>query len=114
MHKTREIILLDHFTEQFGEQSYLGPWLRENRDAIVADIRNDLPVDIVLPAAARRQAERILSDARDAAKLLRAASLAEAEALRAQTQRQCDQQRQIIADLIRRHAEEAARALARL
>ena len=114
MTKTAEIAALDKFIAQLGPASYLGPWLRDNRAAIVADIQNDLPVDIMLPQAARREARDIVTAAKLEAASLRKAAEDTAASLRSQAQRQCDQQRQIVADLIRRHAEEAARALGRL
>ena len=55
MTKSREIELLDATIKTFGENSYLGPWLRENRDSIVADIQNDCSVDLMLPGHAYRQ-----------------------------------------------------------
>jgi HAMP domain-containing protein len=47
----------------FGPDSYLGPWLKENRDAIATDIRNDHPVDLMLPAAAYRRGQETLAQA---------------------------------------------------
>jgi len=57
MTKQQEIELLDKTIAAFGPQSYLGPWLAENRGAIVADITADLPLDrIVMPSEAMRLA----------------------------------------------------------
>jgi hypothetical protein len=111
MTKTAEIAALDRFIARLGPHSYLGPWLADNRDAIVADIQNDLPVNILLPGAARQQARDILGEARQEVARVIGETRASTDALRAQTQRQCDQQRQSVADAIRRHAEEAARTL---
>jgi lambda repressor-like predicted transcriptional regulator len=111
MTKQQEIAALDKFIAQLGTDSYLGPWLRDNRVAIVADIKNDLPVEVLMPNAARREAQDIVNAARREGESLRKAAEDAAANLRAATQRQCDQQRQIVADVIRRHAEEAARAL---
>lgn len=114
MTKQAEIEALDRFIARLGTASYLGPWLADNRASIVADITNDLTPNVLLPGAARRDARDIVAAAKAEANSLRASAEASAANLRAATQRQCDQQRQIVADLIRRHAEEAARALGRL
>jgi cell division septum initiation protein DivIVA len=114
MTKQQEIAALDRFIAQLGTASYLGPWLADNREAIVADIKNDLSVSPLLPGAAHKVSAQLLADARTQSTALVEAAREQADALRAQAQRQCDQQRQIVADLIRRHAEEAARALGRL
>jgi len=114
MTKSQEIAALDKFIAQLGTASYLGPWLADARAEIVRDITSDIAPSAQLPGAARRDARDIVAAAKAEADSLRQAAESTAAGLRAQTQRQCDQQRQIVADLIRRHAEEAARALGRL
>jgi hypothetical protein len=111
MTKSQEIAALDAFIAKLGTASYLGPWLADNRAAIVADITNDLCVNILLPGVAQRQARDTVEAARLEANHLRKAAEDAAANTRAATQRQCDQQRQIVADLIRRHTDEAVRAL---
>lgn len=48
MTKTQEIKLLDKMIKQFGEDSYIGPWLKMLRLSIVYAIENDLPVDLTV------------------------------------------------------------------
>ena len=64
MTKQQEIAVLDSMIAKLGPNSYLGPWLADNREAIVSDINNDLPVEPMLPGAARRHASDILIGAR--------------------------------------------------
>jgi cell division septum initiation protein DivIVA len=111
MTKAAEIAALDSFIAKLGTASYLGPWLADNREAIVADIRNDLPVDILLPRAAVRKAEETVAVAKqDAARIVREAQ-DRAQQLRTEAQAQCDTQRRVVADIIARHCAEAQRAL---
>lgn len=68
MTKTDEIALLDATIKRFGEQSYLGPWLAEIRQDLVADISNDVSPTPLLPSKARTHARLIVEKAeRDAA-----------------------------------------------
>jgi len=71
MTKAHEIEMLDSAIRTFGVNSYLGPWLADNRDAIVADIQSDLAVEPMLPGAARAEAVTILAAARAEAARLR-------------------------------------------
>lgn len=64
MTKAREIEILDATAAQLGPHSYLGPWLTDSRSSIVADIANDVCIDVPMPGAARREALAILEDAR--------------------------------------------------
>lgn len=41
MTKTQEIKELDRMIKKFGLDSYIGPWLKESRPAIVWAIEND-------------------------------------------------------------------------
>jgi hypothetical protein len=69
MTKAQEIAALDAFIAKLGTASYLGPWLADNRAAIVTDITDTSPS----AAAGRRAVE-----ARD----IVAAAKAEADSLR--------------------------------
>ena len=64
MTKAQEIAILDRAIAQLGPQSYLGPWLTESRLSIVADITNDVCIEVPLPGAARRDGAAILEAAR--------------------------------------------------
>ena len=65
MTKAAEIELLKKTIAAFGPNSYIGPWLAECHDQIVADINNDVMVDVGFPSAARKAAFDILAQARD-------------------------------------------------
>jgi hypothetical protein len=111
MTKHIEIATLDKFIAVLGDHSYLGPWLRDNRAAIVADIGNDHPVNILLPGAAQREAERIVREAREEAERTRALASEQANQTRANAQKFCDDQRRAVGDLIAKHAAEAVARL---
>jgi cell division septum initiation protein DivIVA len=64
MMKADEIKLLDKTIRAFGTESYLGPWLAENRASFVADITNDVTPDPTMPAQARREAFDLLAAAK--------------------------------------------------
>jgi cell division septum initiation protein DivIVA len=64
MTKCDEIQHLDLMIATFGRDSYLGPWLSECRDRIVADITSDLDPRVPMPGEAHREAARILTAAR--------------------------------------------------
>lgn len=64
MTKEQEINKLALMIDSFGPDSYIGPWLRDNFEKIVADIRNDFPVaNIKMPMEANREAHFILTEA---------------------------------------------------
>ena len=63
MTKQREIALLDEMIGRFGPDSYIGPWLKENRAQIAADILNDFGVCALMPGEARAQARDIIEAA---------------------------------------------------
>lgn len=48
MTKQQEIDYLDRIIKTCGPQSYIGPWLKESRSAIVRAITEDLPVGVYL------------------------------------------------------------------
>jgi hypothetical protein len=114
MTKAQELKALDAFIQQLGPQSYLGPWLQENRLDIERDITSDCGLDLQLPAAARHEARGIVESAKLWADQTRRQAQERADGILAAARRDADTQRQIVADLIRRHAEEAARQLQRL
>jgi hypothetical protein len=70
MTKAHEVALLDQMIAAFGPNSYLGPWLAENRASIVADIASDNPVDVILPSEAKRMAHDIIAEADARAKAI--------------------------------------------
>ena len=45
MTKKEEIKWIDMIIELHGHDSYLGEWLKENREAIVRCIKDDLPLE---------------------------------------------------------------------
>jgi hypothetical protein len=114
MTKDQELKALDAFIAKLGPQSYLGPWLAENRLDIERDIRTDSGIDVQLPAAARHEARGIVESAKQWADQTRRQAADRATSIVAQAQREGNVQRQLVADVIRRHAEEAARQLQRL
>lgn len=48
MTKAQEIEELDKMIKKFGDDSYIGPWLKERRDTIVWAIENDYPISVAL------------------------------------------------------------------
>lgn len=86
MTKTNEIALLDKTIATFGTDSYLGPWLKEHRDTLVAQISNDWPAEAPMPSVARREAEQILADARETAQRIRDEATLAAHKLRESVQ----------------------------
>lgn len=65
--KTTERQWLDAAIRDLGPHSYLGPWLAEYRDALVAAIDQDLPPEAPLPSVARQEGAALLAAARDEA-----------------------------------------------
>jgi hypothetical protein len=64
MEKSKEIQLLSEFIGKLGKDSYIGPWLEENFDSICSDIRNDLPVNAIMPREAAIKASAIETEAK--------------------------------------------------
>ena len=56
MTKAEEIALLDWTIKRFGEDSYVGPWLKVHREDIVRCIENDFPVDVIMTSYALKVA----------------------------------------------------------
>jgi cell division septum initiation protein DivIVA len=71
MTKQREIDILDATIKSLGPDSYLGPWLKESRPSLVADISNDFPVVCQMPGAARAEALDIIQGAETRARAIR-------------------------------------------
>jgi hypothetical protein len=111
MTKQQEITALDAFIAKLGPNSYLGPWMADHRESIVADIHSDLPVAPLSLGAAWRKADQIVSDARESAKVLLDQSRDAADRERARVQKLCDDQREAVASIIDQHATSAYRAL---
>ena len=111
MNKTDEVAALDAFIAKLGPNTYLGPWLADQRDEIVRDIANDILPSPMLPSSAYRKAAQIVADARESAKVITDVASAQASDLRAKTQKTCDEQRQHVAILIDRAVTDAHRVL---
>jgi len=50
--KDQELALLDELIAKLGPRSYIGPWLTYSRPEIERDIRSDMGISAMLPAAA--------------------------------------------------------------
>jgi vacuolar-type H+-ATPase subunit E/Vma4 len=75
MTKETEVKILDDTITKLGQDSYLGPWLMMNYDAIISDIRSDMSISMVLPNAARIEGARMIAEAKnEAAKIKREAN----------------------------------------
>jgi hypothetical protein len=111
MTKDLEVAALDAFIAKLGPHTYLGPWLADQRDAIVRDIATDILPSPMLPSTAYRKAAQIVADAREAAKVITDVATAQASDLRAKTQKACDEQRQHVANLIVRANADAVAVL---
>lgn len=109
MTKTDEIALLQKTIRAFGPASYLGPWLKEYEPCILGSIINDLPVDIPLPADARREGEEILSAARDEAARIVAAAETRARDIEEQGMAEYTRLRETCARALRRALSEVER-----
>ena len=69
MNKTQEIARLRSLVKELGDDSYTGPWLREQLPVIESEITSDLPAGThaFTLAQARAEASRILTEAREGA-----------------------------------------------
>jgi cell division septum initiation protein DivIVA len=69
MNKTQEIAFLRAILKELGDDSYTGPWLREQLPVIESEITSDLPAGThsFTLAQARAEATRIIAQANDAA-----------------------------------------------
>lgn len=106
MTKTQELELLDETIQRLGAQSYLGPWLSENRNAIERDIRADNHPTIDLPAEAAKRARAIITEAEARAKELIAHATAAADTQRRQCNDQVISARTRAAEMLKKAAEE--------
>jgi len=111
MTKTNEVAALDRFIAELGPHSYLGPWLADQRDAIVRDIACDILPSPLLPSSAYRKADAILADARESAKVITDLASDKAERIRREAQKASDEQRGYAATIIERAASDAVRVL---
>lgn len=80
MTKADELSTLDVAIEQLGEDSYLGPWLRQVRDSVTSDIRSDIFPTITI-AACQDACAASLAEARKAAEEIVAAAQAKARSI---------------------------------
>jgi hypothetical protein len=94
MTKETERKILDDTITKLGQNSYLGPWLMMNYDAIISDIRSDLPVSMVLPNAARTEGARMIAEAKDEAAKIKREANEWAAALRDKTRTDTEDLRQ--------------------
>lgn len=75
MTKATECALLDEMITKFGPHSYLGPWLKDNRISILADISSDICVSAPMPSEAMKQGLAIIADAKaQAAEIIKQAT----------------------------------------
>jgi len=111
MNKTDEVAALDAFIAKLGPHTYLGPWLADQRDAIVRDIATDILPSPMLPSTAYRRAAQIVADATVAAKVITDTASDKADALRRETERACAERRGYVALVIERAASEAVGVL---
>lgn len=93
MTKDTEIKLLDGMISNFGRQSYLGPWLMEHRDQIVANITSDWTPNPLMPGEANRQAREIVENAKQEAKRIKDAALLDAHKIKEAASKEADEAR---------------------
>ncbi len=82
MTKAEEIKLLEETIKKFGQDSYLGPFLREIRNELESNIRSDIFPSITMAEAAKGVAQ-ILDSAETKAKGIVAKAQQEADAAQA-------------------------------
>jgi hypothetical protein len=90
MTKTAEIALLDRVIAEFGNASYIGPWLKENRDTIVRDISSDYEPRLWMPREGHDEAVRLIALATETADRIVAEAKAKAESELAHARRHVD------------------------
>lgn len=108
--KAGELQALDDFIKMMGPNSYLGPWLAENYLQIARDIANDVCIEVLMPNAAMKQAEKIVEDAKEYAKGFRESLEADQASRRKATDIYIQQTR----ETLRRDVYEASRKLERV
>lgn len=111
MTKDLEVAALDAFIAKLGPHTYLGPWLADQRDAIVRDIVNDILPTPLLPSTAHRVAAQIVADAKEAATVITDLARDKADVLRRETEKACGERRGYVAAIIERAASEAVGVL---
>lgn len=110
MNKTAEINYLHRVIQNFGPNSYLGPWLAENRASIIADITNDVTPTAPMPAEARAIGSDIIVAAQnEAARIVEAARKQAAELMMDAQERRQHIRRDLFS--LARLAEKAAEGL---
>jgi cell division septum initiation protein DivIVA len=106
MTKDQEINILREFAAKLGPDSYFGPVLADQLDAIIREIRADMPP--ALPtAAARSFAAEVMERAEDHARNVRESANREAERIVANARRQ----REDMLGVARFHLEAAIKGL---
>jgi len=85
MNKENELARIAKAAADLGEDSYLGPWLREIADELERDLRSDILPTISLKDA-ERQAAGIVAAAKQQAAYILAAAQKESEAQAAKVQ----------------------------
>lgn len=83
MTKASELSIVDEAIHQLGKDTYLGPWLREVRAVLEADIRSDIFPTISL-VDAKKQAADIVAEAQLKAEEIIQAAKAKAESIEKQ------------------------------
>jgi hypothetical protein len=111
MTKDLEVAALDAFIAKLGPHTYLGPWLADQRDAIVRDIATDILPSPMLPSTAHRVAAQIVADAKEAATVITDLARDKADVLRRETEKACGERRGYVAAIIERAASEAVGVL---
>ena len=84
MTKSDEIQILRETIAKLGQNSYPGPWLADQLPSIESAITSDYPPEVYVLSivAARRQADEIISNAKDEADAIEKRAKIEAEKLR--------------------------------
>lgn len=72
MTKADEMALLDTFIAKLGTDSYLGPYLASNREAILRDLTSDIVPRLLLPKEGHDEAVRLIALAEAASIKMRA------------------------------------------
>jgi F0F1-type ATP synthase membrane subunit b/b' len=93
MTKAQELAILDATIAKLGPDSYLGPWLSEQRACIEADLAADGFMRASTLREAREQVTHLIDAARADAQRIRAEALAEATRLREAAQQDIDRAR---------------------
>lgn len=110
MTKEQEINQLALVIDSFGPDSYIGPWLRDNFEKIVADIRNDFPVsNIKMPMEANREAHFILTQAQLKAQEIENKARKTADEIRQNTEKKLRDMQEVFVNHVRWKLEQSAK-----